>query len=145
MIESESGYRWAMRLLSQIDESLRKLRADLLDAGESESEFEFRSTVKRHHREVVHKRIIDYEVAIGKDRFEFRRLADLGWRLVQLRIAAGVTQRELAKRLGIHESGISHAERNGYRGISLDRADRILRALRVRLDGTVKLTRSRQR
>lgn len=57
----------------------------------------------------------------------------MGQLLISLRIAQGVSQRELAKRLKVHESQVSRDERNEYFGITLDRAVRILDALNVRL------------
>lgn len=56
-------------------------------------------------------------------------LAGLGQLLVGARIFAGISQRELAKRLGVHESQVSRDERNEYRTITVDRATRILEAI----------------
>lgn len=50
-----------------------------------------------------------------------------------MRIARGLTQRELAERLGVNESMVSRDERNEYHGITVDRAMRILDAMGVRL------------
>ena len=45
------------------------------------------------------------------------------WRtLVALRIALGLTQRQLAERLDVNESQVSRDERNEYHGITVDRA-----------------------
>lgn len=51
--------------------------------------------------------------------------------LVALRIAKGLTQRELAERLRVHESQVSRDERNEYHGVTLERARRILEAIGV--------------
>ncbi len=64
---------------------------------------------------------------------EFENLHGLGQTLIGLRIARGMTQRELAKRLDVQESMVSRDERNEYHGITVDRAIRILEALGVRL------------
>lgn len=58
-------------------------------------------------------------------------LASLGELLVAARIFSGISQRELAKRLGVHESQVSRDERNEYRTITIDRATRILEAIGV--------------
>jgi len=68
---------------------------------------------------------------------EVLNLHGLGQMLVALRIAAGMTQRELAERLGTHESQVSRDERNEYHGITVERASRILDALRVRMKSRV--------
>ncbi len=45
----------------------------------------------------------------------------------------GLSQRELAEKLGVHESQVSHDERNEYYGITIERATRILDALGVKI------------
>lgn len=47
------------------------------------------------------------------------------------RITHGITQRELAERLNVHESQVSRDERNDYHGITVDRAGRLLDVLGV--------------
>ncbi len=49
------------------------------------------------------------------------------------------TQRELARRLGVHESQISRDERNEYFGVTLERAMKVLEALHVRLRTKVEI------
>jgi DNA-binding XRE family transcriptional regulator len=56
-------------------------------------------------------------------------LSQIGRLLIGLRIANGLTQRELAERLGVTEPVVSRDERNEYRGITIERAQRILDAL----------------
>lgn len=64
---------------------------------------------------------------------EFENLDGLGQTLIGLRIARGMTQRELARRLGVDETMVSRDERNEYHGITVERAQRVLDALGVRL------------
>src|SRR6202044_1075261 len=64
---------------------------------------------------------------------ELDNLRGLGHLLITSRIAQGLSQRELARRLNVHESQISRDERNEYFGITLERAAKILDALGVRL------------
>ena len=60
-------------------------------------------------------------------------LRGLGHLLITSRIAQGISRRELARRLGAHETQVSRDERNEYFGITLERAAKILEALNVRL------------
>lgn len=62
-------------------------------------------------------------------------LQEIGRILIGLRIAQGLTQRQLAERLNVSESQVSRDERNDYHGITVERAQRIIHALR----GAVKL------
>jgi transcriptional regulator with XRE-family HTH domain len=59
---------------------------------------------------------------------------------VALRIARGISQREFAERLGVHESQVSRDERNDYHGITVDRANRVLDALKVQMKSSFELT-----
>jgi DNA-binding XRE family transcriptional regulator len=58
-------------------------------------------------------------------------LAGIGQRLIGMRIYLEISQRELAKRLGVHETQISRDERNEYHGITVERVAEILAALGV--------------
>ena len=60
---------------------------------------------------------------------ELDNLRGLGQLLITSRIAQGISQRDLAKRLGVHESQVSRDERNEYFGITLERAVKVLDAL----------------
>ena len=64
---------------------------------------------------------------------EFENLHGLGQILIGLRIARGMTQRQLAERLDVNETMVSRDERNEYHGITVDRAKRVIDALGVRL------------
>ena len=59
--------------------------------------------------------------------------------LISTRIAQGISQRELARRLDVHESQVSRDERNEYFGITLERTIKILDALNVRLHTKVEI------
>jgi hypothetical protein len=58
-------------------------------------------------------------------------LDQLGCLLIESRIAAGLSQRALAAKIGCHESQVSRDERNSYHGVTLDRARQILEAIGV--------------
>jgi transcriptional regulator with XRE-family HTH domain len=58
--------------------------------------------------------------------------------LIGVRIALGLSQRELAEKLGVHESQVSRDERNEYYGIAVERVSRILEALGVVITTRVK-------
>lgn len=60
---------------------------------------------------------------------EINGLTQIGLLLIALRIANGISQHELAERLGVSESIVSRDERNEYHGITIERAQRVLDAL----------------
>lgn len=55
-------------------------------------------------------------------------LSEIGRLLIALRLSRGVTQRDLAAKLGVHESQVSRDEREEYRTASADRIARVLDA-----------------
>jgi len=69
---------------------------------------------------------------------EIRSLRGIGHLLIAARIYRGLSQRELAERLGVHESQISRDERNEYHNVTLERAARIMVVLGVEISGHVE-------
>ena len=80
-----------------------------------------------------------YERLKRREFDEIDNFRGFGHLLISLRIAQGMTQRELARRLGVHESQISRDERNEYFGVTLERAMKVLEALHVRLRSKVEI------
>lgn len=74
---------------------------------------------------------------------DFENLHGLGQVLIGLRIARGMTQRQLAERLEVSESLVSRDERNEYHGVTVDRAMRVLDALEARLVTRVEVEPAR--
>ena len=133
MISTKDSYRRVSSLLDQVSEQIRKKRAALRAEGLSEKEIDLRTLALRQQRQQLLESISLYEATTRQNPREFKTsdFSDVGWLLTRMRVAAGLTQRELAERLGIEASGISHAERDGYDGLTLKRAARILQALNV--------------
>lgn len=71
----------------------------------------------------------------GAAQFTVSKLSDLPRELVRARIASGLTQRELADRIGIQEQQIQRYEANGYAGASVSRLEEVMRALNVSFTG----------
>ena len=66
-----------------------------------------------------------------------QNFAGIGRLLIALRIAKGLTQRELAERLEVSERQVSRDERNEYHGVTVERANRIFEALGVEVTSVV--------
>jgi len=94
---------------------------------------------------VLEKEIESYERLKRGEFDDLENLRGLGQTLISLRIAQGISQRELAKRLKVHESQVSRDERNEYFGITLERAAKVLDALNARLHTTVEIEARRSR
>jgi DNA-binding XRE family transcriptional regulator len=68
---------------------------------------------------------------------ELDNLADLPIATIEARIAAGLTQKELAKRLGLHEQQIQRWEANLHSGVGVARLQEVIEALGMHVRGTV--------
>lgn len=64
---------------------------------------------------------------------------ELPMALIQARIAAGLTQRQLAEKLGIQEQQIQRYEANSYAGVGLDRIQAICKALGITIKSSLSL------
>jgi len=65
-------------------------------------------------------------------------LDDLPGALVQARIAAGLTQRQLAERLEVAEQAVQRDEAGGYARATLDRLQRVAEALGLQVEGVAR-------
>lgn len=68
---------------------------------------------------------------------EITSLHELPTALIEARIAARLTQRQLAERIGVAEQQIQRWEANGYSGVNLDRLQSIADALSVQIRETI--------
>jgi ribosome-binding protein aMBF1 (putative translation factor) len=133
MIRNEAEYQEASQRLAQESLRLAEHRARLKEAGLGHEEIKrVIDPIESFHLQ-LQEEVEAYE---RLKRGEFAELDDLravGHLLITSRIAQGISQRELARRLGVHESQVSRDERNEYFGITLERAAKILDVLNVRL------------
>ena len=84
----------------------------------------------------------EYEqLKAGQATLSLRSLADLPALLIKARLAAGLTQKQLAEKLGLKPQQVSRYEKTGYLGVSIERAEAIADALGVRWEGVVHVGR----
>ena len=133
MIRNESEYQEATRRQREEQERLEQHRQRLIEAGLSKPEIERALDPLRSFHLQLAEEIESYERLRRGDLGELVNLHGLGCTLIALRIALGLTQRQLAEKLGVHESQVSRDERNEYHGITVERAGRVLDALGVEL------------
>jgi ribosome-binding protein aMBF1 (putative translation factor) len=139
MIRNEAEYQEASARLA--DERLRLAdhRARLKAAGLGEEEIKRVIDPMESFHLQLKEEVESYERLKRGEFEELENLRGFGHLLISLRIAKGISQRELAKRLGVHESQVSRDERNEYFGITLERAIKVLDALDVRLHTKVEM------
>lgn len=68
---------------------------------------------------------------------------DLPAGLIRARIAKGLTQKELARKLGIKEQQIQRYEETDYASASLSRINRVIQALNIEVTEEISIDRAR--
>ena len=133
MIRTESDYRHARERLEAEAKRLAEYAGACAAKGFGPDEVaKLMEPLQSFHAQLVEE-IDGYERLRRGEFGEFENLGGLGQLLIGLRIAKGITQRQLAERLGVSETMVSRDERNEYHGITVDRARRVLDALGARL------------
>ncbi len=133
MIRSEPEYQEAVKRLKQDRVHLHAEEQKLKEMGLSKDEIKRALDPMRSFRAQLEEEIASYE-RLKRGQFdELLNFNGLGRMLVALRIYLGVSQRDLAERLEVHESQVSRDERNEYNGVTVERANKVLEALGVEL------------
>ena len=133
MIRNETEYKEASTLLSEQRERLSAYRISLRESGVTEEAIQQSVSPTESFHLHLSEEVEGYELLQQGRPAAVANRNGLGLLLVSLRASQGLTQGELAKRLGVEESRVSRDERNEYFGITLERATRILEALNVRI------------
>lgn len=138
MIRNETEYREAVKRIGEEEKRIKEQQKALRQMDLSREEIKRAMDPMRSFHEQLREEIASYERLCRGEFTEVRNFGGLGELLIALRISQAVSQRELAERLGVHESQVSRDERNEYRGITMERAEKILDALGVELSTKVK-------
>jgi DNA-binding Xre family transcriptional regulator len=138
MIRSEKEYREALDRLKQDEEVLALQREKLEEMGLSEEEVGRALEPMLSFRSQLEEEVEWFERVRRRDFGVVRDLSAVGTLLIALRIANGISQRELADRLGVSEAQVSRDERNEYHGITVDRVQRVLDAMGETLTSRVE-------
>lgn len=136
MIRTDTEYRSAVTRLAQDHEVIELQRAKLMEMGLPPDQVAHALQPALSFHAQLQEEVEAYERMRRGDLGLISNLTSIGRILIGLRIARGMTQKELANTLGVSEPVVSRDERNEYHGISVERAQRIIDALggRVRLE-----------
>ncbi len=145
MIRNEKEYKEAVRRINQDEAVMKKQKASLkkhnLRTAEINRALE---PTLAFHRQLVDE-VRWYERVKRREFDTISGLDEVGRTLIALRIASGLTQKDLAKCLGVKEAQVSRDERNEYHGISLERAHKIMKTFGVHLEAEIALDRPLER
>lgn len=136
MIRSDTEHARALEQIAQEEERLAAEEQRLLGEFSADEVEALMDPLRTFHAQLVDE-VKVYERLKRGDLGDLTNLRGAGRLLVHLRIAAGITQRELAERLGVHESQVSRDERNEYHGVTLDRASKVMDAIGAQVKTSV--------
>jgi DNA-binding XRE family transcriptional regulator len=139
MIRNDTEHKNAVARIKAEKERIAAIQAELRTSGLGPDEVKRAlDPLQSFHLQLVEE-VEAYEKLQRGDFGEFVNFHGIGRLLISLRIYKGLTQRELAKMLEVHESQVSRDERNEYHGITLGRANKIMEALGATLTSKVDL------
>lgn|SRR5487761_66340 len=139
MIANERQYRITKSAVRQFEESLQRL-----DSDESHRPPQMRQLMREameSQLQDLREEVAEYDALKGGKVavLELESLRELPTALIRARVAAGLTQRELAERLGLKEQQIQRYEATLYAGASLERVQEVADALGVEISERVTL------
>jgi DNA-binding Xre family transcriptional regulator len=141
MIRTESEYQEAAKRLKEQAERMKAQEQELKGMDLSKEEIRRGMAPVRSFHEQLKAEVETY-ARLKRGRFsDLHNFDGVSELLIGLRIARGLSQRDLADRLGVHETQVSRDERNEYHGITVERLKKILEALEVEMVTKVDLRR----
>jgi DNA-directed RNA polymerase specialized sigma subunit len=139
MIRNEAEYREAVERLQEERQNLDQHRVVLEKLGLTPDELKRLMDPLTSFHLQLQEEVDSYERLMRGEIDELRNLQGLGQLLISLRIAKGMSQQQLAERLGVSPSQVSRDERNEYHGVTVERAARVMAALGARISLHVEL------
>lgn len=139
MITNERQYRIAKSEVKKFERAIAAARAEKPRAEVHPRLHKAMIESLESELEVLRKQLHQYEsLKAGKVKSrKIRSLRELPLLLIEGRIAAGLTQRELAKRLNLPEQQIQRYEATMYAGASLERLQEVADALGLEIEERV--------
>ncbi len=139
MIENERQYRITKSWIARFEESRIACAAHELSPNVDPGMHKLMDDALTSEVETLRGQIDHYEKLRDGHitSCEITSLHELPTALIEARIAAKLTQRELAKRISVAEQQVQRWEANKYAGVNLDRLQNIADALGVQIHETI--------
>ena len=143
MIKNESAYQKAVEKLKQDHEFIRseKKRFEEMGLNSDQTKMAIQPLISFHEQL---KAEVEYYEKIKRGSFNpIYKFTDIGKTLIAYRIYLGMTQAELANKLGVNESQVSRDERHEYYGATTEKIETVMEAMgmkaiiNIEIDGAV--------
>ena len=142
MITNERQYAITKKWVSRFEESIADL-GETPGPGDALDPFTREITIRSQQSQLddLRAEVAEYEaLKAGRvKRLTHESFEQLPGALIKARIAAGLTQCQLAERLGLKEQQIQRYEATDYRSASLARVGEVIAALGLRARGDFRL------
>ena len=147
MITNQRQYKLAKAEAQRFEEALEKATAKGPRKGVHPRIHQAKLEGLKSQLEELEGEIAEFEALSSpeaRSEFTVTSVLDLTKVLIQARIAAGWTQKQLADELGMTEQQIQRYEATRYEGISLKRANDIAKALNISFRGAGEYDKSKR-
>jgi ribosome-binding protein aMBF1 (putative translation factor) len=136
MIKNEHQYEITKAAAEKFESALIRLTESAQQSGSPQSLlWKVQEDALQSQLAQLHFEIEEYELlSSGKQSvLELQSLEELPFSLIKARIAAGLTQKDLANRLGLPEQQVQRYEANDYASANFSRVLEVSRALGIKV------------
>jgi DNA-binding XRE family transcriptional regulator len=145
MIKTDKEYQDTIHRMEEIENVINQQEKSLKEEGLSKEEINRALEPTQVFYQQLTEEAKWYEKAKQGNFESILDLKGVGRLLIALRLASGLTQKELGQCLGVSQEQVAKDERNEYHGISIDRAQKILDVFRVHIEGKIKVEKPLER
>lgn len=137
MIKTEKEYLEAKKRLEQEYKTMDEHEIKMKSAGLNSEQIKLAIDPLKSFSIQLREEVEEYE-RLKRGQFDVVvNLNGLGRTLIALRIYKGMSQKDLAEKLGVLEPQISRDERNEYHGASIEKIQKVLNALDVTIKSEI--------
>ena len=139
MIKNERQYKITRSRADEVRNALGDLQRTPLPDGLQPVMRELQLDALRGTLGGLEAELAEYDALHDATLIEATGIEQLPTSLIQTRIACGLTQRQLAERIGVQEQAVQRYEAAEYFGVSFARLVEIANALEVSVDYVIRL------
>ncbi len=133
MIKTEKEYLESKSRLEQEYKSLEEHKKKMKAASMNSEQIKIAMDPLVSFTLQLKEEVLEYE-KLKRGQFDpFVNLNGLGRALIAVRIYKGMSQKDLAEKLGVLEPQVSRDERNEYHGASIEKIQKVLDTLNIKL------------
>ena len=141
MIKNERQYKITRSRADDVRSTIDQLQRAPLPEGLQPEMRELQLDALRGTLGDLEVELAEYDALHDATLIEATGIAQLPTALIRARIACGLTQRQLAERIGLQEQAIQRYEAADYFGVSFARLVEIANALEISVDYVIRLDR----